>query len=177
MKQEGWRTECKRRNNFVPFIQESVRSLEWQQRGKKALVWVKSETPEFCHCLLEHSQHLCSQIQLPAVIFFSPLTEFLCPHHPFERRKQWSRIHVWQLFPLSFNSLWGGRIYKSQLLWLFQVFQQKCTQWPRRRGGIFPQISFKSTENKVYWRMKKCQQTRHNKLSLLAGCVNQLSAA
>lgn len=37
MKQERWRTKCKRRSNFVPFIQESVRSLEWQQKGEEGV--------------------------------------------------------------------------------------------------------------------------------------------
>lgn len=32
------------------------------KRGKKALVWLKSEAPEFCHCFLKHSQYVCSQI-------------------------------------------------------------------------------------------------------------------
>lgn len=137
MKQERWRTKCKRRNNFVPFIQEPVRSLEWQQRGQKALVWVKSETPEFCHCLLKHSQNTC----VPRSNFLqwsSSVREFLCPRHSFERRKQWSRIHVWQLFPLSFNSLWDRRIYKSQSCSGYsRYFSRNAPSGPEERVQFF----------------------------------------
>lgn len=52
--QERWR--CKRRNNFVPFSQEPVRSSERSLgSGGQTRVCVKLETKESGHCLFQYS--------------------------------------------------------------------------------------------------------------------------
>lgn len=55
--QERRRTRCKRRNNFVPFGQEPVRSSERSLGiiGGLTLVCVKLETKESGHCLFQYS--------------------------------------------------------------------------------------------------------------------------
>lgn len=91
----------------------------------------------------------------------SSVRGFFWPRHSCERRKKWSRIHVWQLFPLSFNSLWDRRIYKSQPLWLSRYFSRNVPSGPEERVEFSPR--FHSTVEKIKftegWRNVNRQDT------------------